>query len=265
VVHAGTPYVLIIEPSQLLRRAVQSYCASKQVVVQAAEDVLGGLQQVQDEKPAGVILAVELDGFSCYSFLGAIRADPRFRDVPVAMFSSVDSSWFEESLLKPDHIVRKGPELEADVGAFLEVLGLLEEAQPNSGNELQGSCVLLVEDSELIQHALSVVLRKAGAHLHIASNGVEAIEMASKHDFDMVLMDIDMPVLNGVEATGILRSRGYTGVIVALTASEPEETRLRYDVSSFDSVLSKPERLPDLVANCAQILAGQRVRVAESA
>lgn len=105
---------------------------------------------------------------------------------------------------------------------------------------LDGVKVLLAEDAPDNQVLVSHILRIAGASVEIASNGQEAIEKAGQDVFDVLLMDLQMPIIDGYEATAELRQRGYTGKILALTAHALTDERERCLRSGFDEHISKP-------------------------
>jgi signal transduction histidine kinase/CheY-like chemotaxis protein len=79
--------------------------------------------------------------------------------------------------------------------------------------------VLLVDDSLDNQHLISLYLRRLGATVTSAENGMQAIEIALEQSFDLILMDMQMPVMGGEEATKFLRKKNYQGPIVALSAN----------------------------------------------
>lgn len=83
---------------------------------------------------------------------------------------------------------------------------------------LQSAKILAVEDGFANQKLIAMILRRAGADVMVANNGKEGLELALQQPFDLILMDIQMPVLDGYEATRELRSRGFKKPIVALTA-----------------------------------------------
>jgi hypothetical protein len=105
---------------------------------------------------------------------------------------------------------------------------------------LDGIKVLLVEDSPDNQMLISRLLKLAGATVETASDGKEAVETANKNNYDVLLMDLQMPVMDGYEATAMLRKEGYNGRIIALTAHALNEERERCLKSGFDDHLSKP-------------------------
>lgn len=79
--------------------------------------------------------------------------------------------------------------------------------------------VLLAEDNIDNQKLIALFLRRSGARTDLAENGQRAVELAMQHEYDLILMDLQMPVMGGVEAVRTLRQRGYRGAIVALTAN----------------------------------------------
>jgi len=83
--------------------------------------------------------------------------------------------------------------------------------------------VLLAEDNADNQRLVSMYLKKLGAEVVMANNGKEAIELTGNDEFDLILMDMQMPVMNGIDATSRLREMGYVKPIVALTGNAMKE------------------------------------------
>ena len=100
--------------------------------------------------------------------------------------------------------------------------------------------VLVAEDGEYNQRLISAYLQAAGVQLTMVSNGEQAMEQALSGDFDLVLMDVQMPVMDGVTATFLMRGAGYGGPIVALTANVMRSDIEQYRSTGCDDVLAKP-------------------------
>ncbi len=107
-------------------------------------------------------------------------------------------------------------------------------------NELSGMKVLIAEDSADNQLLFSQYLKTMGATVELASDGLEALTKANKDQFDVILMDVQMPNLDGYGATQELRSSGYHRPIVALTAHALKEERERALSQGFSAYLTKP-------------------------
>lgn len=128
-----------------------------------------------------------------------------------------------------------------------------EENVKNDSSLLNNKQILLVEDSSDIQILIKRFLEAAGANITLASNGEEGIQVAQTKSFDLILMDIQMPVKDGCEATLELRRNGYNGLIIALTAHAMKEEHECCVKAGYDAHLCKPIRRRDLIANILKI------------
>ncbi|MFK5915631.1 MAG: response regulator [Woeseiaceae bacterium] len=100
--------------------------------------------------------------------------------------------------------------------------------------------VLLAEDNIDNQRLVTMYLKKLGADVIIANNGKEAIEISKAQNVDLILMDMQMPVMNGLEATKILRSTGFTKPIISLTANAMKEDVEACYKAGSDDFVQKP-------------------------
>ncbi|CBL45651.1 Hypothetical protein HDN1F_20680 [gamma proteobacterium HdN1] len=132
-----------------------------------------------------------------------------------------------------------------EASGWLKTLSQLSNASSKNSPEnslLQGH-VLLAEDNPVNQKLVRRIIEKTGAKVTIANNGVEALQHAESKNFELVLMDINMPMMDGIEATKRLRAAGYQGSIFALTAeSGSEEIRLCKE-AGCNGYLQKPLEL----------------------
>ncbi|MGB1110588.1 MAG: response regulator, partial [Gammaproteobacteria bacterium] len=120
-----------------------------------------------------------------------------------------------------------------------------------SSPELAGRRVLLAEDNQINQEVAIAFLRQLGLEVDVAVNGRDAVDQVENGAYDLVLMDIQMPVMDGLEATRLIRSKGLTELpIVALTAHAWSDYRHESLQAGMDDHLSKPfelEHLNDLL------------------
>jgi signal transduction histidine kinase/ActR/RegA family two-component response regulator len=102
--------------------------------------------------------------------------------------------------------------------------------------------ILLAEDNEINQTVIRMMLEKTGAHVTVAANGAEAVMASKQNVFDLVLMDLQMPELDGYEAFQRIRQfeQMATKPVVALTANATEEERQRVLQAGMDGFLTKP-------------------------
>jgi two-component system cell cycle response regulator DivK len=126
---------------------------------------------------------------------------------------------------------------------------------------MAGEQILVVEDNEKNMKLFRDVLRATGYRTLEATSGGQAVELATEHGPDLVLMDIRLPDIDGVEALGRLRADERTALIpvLALTAQAMEGDRERFLAAGFDGYLPKPVSIVALVGEVRQHCSG-RVR-----
>jgi len=134
--------------------------------------------------------------------------------------------------------------LPAALGKLAEPPALNLPAKPGPRN------VLIVEDNEINRTVLAELLEKEGHHVWTAPNGADGTNLAAKRRFDVILMDINMPVLDGISAARQIRANAdgasHAARIVALSAYVTPETKADVGKAGFDAVLTKPLRREDL-------------------
>ncbi len=114
--------------------------------------------------------------------------------------------------------------------------------------------VLVVDDGDSNRKLISLVLSRAGAVIQCARHGKEAVEAAARMSFDLVLMDMQMPVMDGWTATRILRERGLTMPIIALTADAMKGTEEKCRAAGCSGFLTKPIDMDRLVGALTETL-----------
>jgi CheY-like chemotaxis protein/anti-sigma regulatory factor (Ser/Thr protein kinase) len=120
--------------------------------------------------------------------------------------------------------------------------------------QLQGN-VLLAEDNVVNQKLILRLISKTGATVTLAENGQQAVELARAHHFDLVLMDINMPVMDGLTATRLLLDAGFTSPIYALTAEHGAEEIQACIAAGCLGHLTKPIDVADFYSRLVQHLA----------
>jgi len=116
-----------------------------------------------------------------------------------------------------------------------------DQEPEESGNEKYAGRVLIAEDSRTNQILINLLLMKMGVDVVIVEDGKEAVQKAlNEEPFDIILMDVQMPHMDGLEATRTLRAKGYKTPIVALTAHVTEDAEQKCLSAGCDEYISKP-------------------------
>ncbi|HEY8808569.1 MAG TPA: response regulator [Solirubrobacterales bacterium] len=117
--------------------------------------------------------------------------------------------------------------------------------------------VLVADDNDVAQRLCRRVLEKAGYNVLIAVDGLQAVEVAMSQRPAMILMDVAMPGIDGIEAMKRIKAQIPNQPIVIASAHSMASDRERFLAAGADDILSKPFRLADLVAIVAKLTAGK--------
>ncbi len=226
--------------------------------VESGRQALGALAAAVDEgHPYRAILLdsnlPEMDGFAVAA---AVKADPRFADVRLMMLTSSgrpgDSARCRELgisayLTKP---VRQADLFDAVSSLF--GAPRLAPSMPAVTGAARRARVLLAEDNAVNQRVARSMLERRGHEVTVVNNGAEALNAFAPGRFDVILMDVQMPVMGGFDATRAIRGReereGGHVRIVALTAHALQRDRERCLAAGMDGYLAKPIDRLDLFA-----------------
>ncbi len=129
--------------------------------------------------------------------------------------------------------------------------------KPATEKPLQGVKILVVEDNAINRLIVSDILATSGAQVHVVENGLECIQTVKLETFDIILMDIHMPIMDGVEATKVIRSDSNTALasmpIIALTANVMKDDITHYLSIGMNAHVAKPikaKTLRDTIISC---------------
>ena len=258
--------VLIVDDHPVNREILQRQLAAAGFAVSAAPDAQTALALVaappDGAKEAGgvappdvLILDGQLPDSDGVDLLRALRAEPRTRAAPAVLLSSLLEDAEIPDLERLAPLVRlskpvRQSQLRRTLRELLAGVAPRDEAtpagtSPATSSGLEGLRVLLVEDNLINQDLATELLATLGVTASVAGNGAEALEQMSATRFDVVLMDCQMPVMDGLSATTTWRARERdTGLarlpIVALTANAMQGDREACLAAGMDDYLTKP-------------------------
>ena len=115
--------------------------------------------------------------------------------------------------------------------------------------------ILLTEDQEINQEIFVGLLEGSGIHIDIASNGKEAVEKSRQKIYALIVMDIEMPIMNGYEASKIIRTENAKIPIIALTSKSSHEEILQTQKVGMNEHLAKPVEAHTLYETFAKYIA----------
>ncbi|NTW97760.1 MAG: response regulator, partial [Oscillochloris sp.] len=252
--------VLVIDDSQVATEQLTRYLSGLGCTVVTHSQADGSLERAAELRPDLIILDVLLPDQTGWSVLRQVKADPRTAAIPVLIVSVVDEPDLARQLGADAHMVK--PISRADLIQTLQQLRRVRPILPASiTNPTPTSLparhrILLAEDNEDNISLLIDFLPLQGYELLVARDGSEAISMARATRPAAILMDIQMPVMDGIEATRRIRADAelHNTPVIALTALAMPGDRDRCLEAGVDAYLVKPISLRDLPAQIEEVI-----------
>jgi CheY-like chemotaxis protein len=251
--------VLIIEDSVAAADQITRYFREMGIEPMIYPQGEGAVEEVLRVQPALVILELQLPNLSGWDVLNQLKTNPKTKDIPVIIISVVDerSKGLAQGAL--EYLVK--PITRAQLQATIEKLQLSTRLDsPNlivvPEAALDSPLILLVEDHQANIDTISGYLESRGYDLILANNGQQAIDLVRVQGPDLIVMDIQMPGMDGLEAIRRIRDdQQFLSVpIIALTALAMPGDRETCLAAGANEYLTKPVKLKQLVATIQQLL-----------
>ena len=283
--------VLVVDDNQTNREILQQQLEGWRMSVTCArsgEDALESMEAAAAVRScfALVILDMHMPGMDGLQLARAIRRRPDAADTPLVMLASTAASLTERErqasgiqrfINKP---IRRNDLFRVVCGILTQAASYTDAATdaaagaatdaaagaatdaatgaPLGGGLASQQRVLVVEDNPINQQVAGAMLRSLGLQVTLASNGQQAVQLVEKQDFDVVLMDCQMPVMDGFQATSAIRrlplGRGKGLPIVAITANAMQGDEQKCLDAGMNDFLPKPFKLAQLQALLARWL-----------
>jgi PAS domain S-box-containing protein len=256
--------ILVVDDLPACREGIASKLSLYSFESVAVGSVDEALRRLATDEAFHLVLADELMPVQGgLDLLAALRSDPRHAHVPFVLLSLFGSDhaavadWPHQPDaigLKPIRALKLAKLLDQVLNGDSPRLASAPAA-PRTDPTFRGHRVLLVEDNPVNQRVAHRLLQKLGCDVTIANHGAEALERLAEGAFDVVLMDCQMPVMDGFTATGRIRELerqsglGRRVPIIALTANVMSEDREHCVAAGMDAHLGKPI-VPSQLADC---------------
>lgn len=149
--------------------------------------------------------------------------------------------------------------LEYDKNADKPIVEEVKKVNKMESLDLSKVKILIVEDNKINQMITKKILNKMGLYCDVVENGEDAVEQVKEVTYDVVLMDIHMPGISGLEATKIIRTFDKELTIFALTAVTLEDKMHEFGDAGFDDIISKPFKQEDFESKLHAALSGEKI------
>ncbi|MFD1884138.1 response regulator [Paenibacillus wenxiniae] len=260
----GLKQLLIVEDDEIQRKSIIELIGHDDVAITAVSTGQEALQELDSKRYDCMVLDLMLTDMTGFELLDRIRDDQRLRDLPIIIYTGKELDNKEETQLRKyaeSIIVKdvKSPErlldettlflhrVEADLPE--DKRRILQKLH-NKETLFEGKRILLVDDDVRNVFALSSVLEGYRMEVTFAENGREAVELVEQQEFDLVLMDMMMPEMDGYEAMRLIRQMPEHDKlpIIALTAKAMKDDRSKCIEAGASDYVKKPIQTDQLLS-----------------
>ena len=243
--------VLVVDDNATNRRILRAQLESWGMHVVDEESPVEALVAAAEQVPDLAILDMHMPDLDGVALAAGLRATTGWADVPLVLLTSLGDRIPGAADLGLVHLT-KPVKAAALRSTLARALGAHDaETQPSEDEPIGPLRVLLAEDNPVNQRVASLMLERLGQRPVVVANGQEALDAVRAAPYDLVLMDVQMPVMDGHEATRRIRAElapEEQPRIVALSANALVEQREDSLVAGMDAHLSKPVRSEELAA-----------------
>jgi PAS domain S-box-containing protein len=265
--------VLVVDDSATSRRILERQLCSWQMSCEVADGAARAMELLESAAGAGmpfelVLLDLNMPHVDGYELAASVRANPALRDTRLVLLSSSGgrSGAHEEAaldgvLIKPVRQARLYEEIQAVIAGERPVAARAAASRADAAPR-RGAipAVLVVEDTPINQAVAAHMLERCGFEAQVAEDGRQALEALSRRTYAAVLMDCQMPELDGYETTREIRRLEEGGPripIIAMTANAMQGERERCLAAGMDDYLTKPLRQRTLKDALARWITGR--------
>lgn len=252
--------VLVVDDSETSREILKEMISSFGMDVHLAPSGEAALEEIERASAAGrpyelVVLDWKMGGMNGVQTAKAIRADDKISKIPTMIMVT---AYGREQVANEAKGVELSNFLTKPVSPSVMFNSILDAVQGKIGSghrrkdvkmdsqsdltPLHGALVLLAEDNEINQQVATQILAEAKIEVEIANNGEEAVDAVKKKSYDAVLMDMQMPRMDGYQASGVIRQNPEFQdlPIIAMTANAMEGDREKCIEAGMNDYVSKP-------------------------
>jgi len=219
-----------------------------------------------------VLIDVSMPDIDGYALAEQFRQQRNSKQLPLLMMGALSEQTPQEQLARLDlqgFLIKPidAHELVQSLNSLIKLQplhGATPEERQQQSTQMAARQILLVEDTPINQTLESILLHRLGYEVTLASNGIQAVEAFGSSHFDLILMDIQMPEMGGIEATQLIRDIEKTKhlrrtPIIAVTANALKGDRERYFEAGMDGYVSKPLSMDSLKVEIESVLEQARL------
>ena len=268
----ATPDILVVDDNPSLLQLLTAMLKSSGFEVRTAANGALALQAAWQQPPDMILLDIDLPGMDGYEVCKCLKANTVLQNIPILFITGLND---DQGLIKAlqcggvDYITKpfNAEDIQARIKVNLDLpqqkkLLLSQQNKPSKeshGNAKKGLRILVAEDNPVNQEVVRMFLASRHHDVTIVTDGKQAVSAAISREFDVILMDIQMPIMDGLQATAAIRAEqsvtGHYTPIVALTAYSDKQRALN---AGMDRFITKPFTRSNLLDTIESLVKDRR-------